>query len=641
MKKFILHIQCLCLIFIGLASLYAQSGDAGREDLFYKGMGARILGMGGAAVAYADDPSVFYWNPAGLSLTDQQKAGFSLTTLFEGSQYNNFCYVFPTLSTGYFGIGVARIGTNDIQVTDWNGNVFIEQPDTWSYWWGKLSLAYAVPVYRGLVMGLTFHANRQVLGTHSTNGFGFDFGLLYPIPAQSGLFHDFYLGISSNNLIQPRMKLGPTSETIPTIHRMGLAKIVQLRENKDQLLLLTDLEMHQDRNSMMHIGFEYRYQSMAFLRLGFDNGQFAMGAGLKYNRFQIDYASGQLGDPGYFSRSNRITVQVFLGSSLTEQASRIEKEKLQEINRRTSQQMQAESQRIIRESLTSGKNYLEAKDYFNARLEFSRVLREDESHQEAIELLTKTTEEEQALQKAREQELLNQEIEKEKVQQDNAFINQKFSQGLDALESGDFQKAIDEWREALEKDPDHPQLNQYITNAEQALRQEVNRMIANAKASIRNDNNSQAIQILARAKELSKGDAQLHQRVLQEIANIDRLLKFYDNYQSGIKRYSNGEYKAAAQYFEQALQYAPQKERTRIQELYRGALARSEGTKTKPTGNAREAYIRGVNLYKQGKFEEALKALEEAAELDPTNARIARDIENVKRRLNTINKNSD
>ena len=194
------------------------------------------------------------------------------------------------------------------------------------------------------------------------------------------------------------------------MHRIGIAKIASFRKNLDQFIFLSDFDIHQDRNSTMHFGVEYRYNTKAFLRLGVDDGQFVFGAGVKYSRFQIDYASSQIGDPTFFQRSHRITILAFLGKSLTEQASRLESEKIQEINRRTSQQMREEKERRINESLTSGKKYLGEGDYFNARLEFSRVLREDNSHSEARQLLEQTTQEELAVQKAREQELLDQEI---------------------------------------------------------------------------------------------------------------------------------------------------------------------------------------------------------------------------------------
>ncbi len=626
----------IVFLFAITGTLSSQTGEAGREDLFYKGISAGIFSVGNAAVAFANDPSVFYWNPAGMVMLDQQSVGFSLTTLFEGTQYNGLCYVHPSLSTGYFGIGVTRIGTDGIEVTDWDpaGHIVIEQPGSWSYWWGKLSLAYAIPVWKRIAVGLAFHANRQVLGTFSTNGFGLDAGIQYPLPFKKGLFSHMYAGAAITNLIQPRMKLGPTSETIPSISRFGIAKKINFREGEDHILLLLDFEKNIEKDMHSHLGLEYNYGNFAFVRIGMNKDRLGFGGGIRYNRFQLDYASGQIGDPVYFARSHRVTIQVFLGKSLSEQYASIEDEKIKEINRRTEANIHAENQKRIEEALTAGKSYFKAGDYFNARLEFSKILSENKNHAEAQEMLAKTTAREQALQEEREESLLQDAITKEKQEQDNAFVNQKFNHGLESLEKGDFQRAIEQWEEALQRDPDHPQIKQYIQNAQSALKEHVNRMIAQASQSVRQDNIPQALQILERAKEMTRGNETLHQKVLNEINNLDRVLNYFTNYNAGIQRYSKGDYAGAAKFFKKALENAPTSERVRVQELYRNAVVRSGGNKSEALSEeARQAYVRGLLLYKDGRYDKAMEALQEAARLDPQNVKILNAIENLKRRL--------
>ena len=44
------------------------------------GVGARSIGMGESFVAVADDAEALYWNPAGLTLTNQTTAFFSHTS---------------------------------------------------------------------------------------------------------------------------------------------------------------------------------------------------------------------------------------------------------------------------------------------------------------------------------------------------------------------------------------------------------------------------------------------------------------------------------------------------------------------------------------------------------------------------------
>ena len=151
--------QILNMVFFCFASgfLMAQTGDAGRESLFSIGVGSRALALGGATVAYPTDPSSYLSNPAGMKLVQQRALDFSLTTLFEGTQYNFLGYVHPTLSAGVFGIGFTRIGTGGIEQTEWDasGQSVVMELGEMDYWWGKLTLAYALNLTPSLSLGLT------------------------------------------------------------------------------------------------------------------------------------------------------------------------------------------------------------------------------------------------------------------------------------------------------------------------------------------------------------------------------------------------------------------------------------------------------------------------------------------------------
>ena len=124
------------------------------------------------------------------------------------------------------------------------------------------------------------------------------------------------------------------------------------------------------------------------------------------------------------------------------------------------------------------KAYLEKEDYFFARLEFERVLLEDPGHPEAMRLLEETKEKEEAKQKETEAHLLQQGRLQEQAAQEDAFVNQKFNDGVKFLESGEYRKAIETWQSALLKYPDNEQLQTYIKNAEAELGNEVNRQLA-------------------------------------------------------------------------------------------------------------------------------------------------------------------
>jgi len=400
------------LVWIGFVTLLvfrslvlSQEGEAGVESPFSIGVGARALGLGSAGVAFPDDPSAFFWNPAGMVVVQQKGVGLSLTTLFEGTQYNFVGYVHPTMSIGTFGLGIARIGTDGIQQRHWERGVIQEDGEA-GYWWGKLTLSYARTLLKGLSLGFNFDVNRQVLGFYSTNGFGVDLGAHYGFLPKSGILKNLFLGCTMVNLLSPRLKLGASTETVPYNIRAGVAKVIFFRQNADRWLLLADLEQGEHKRLRYHVGTEYGWNGSVFFRAGVDNGEMSFGGGLRYRNFQIDYGTSRIGDPGFFPRSHRFSLIFYFGKSIPDQRRLLEERRDQDIQRRIRGRMEADRQKRIIEGLQAGREYLEKEDYFNARLEFARVLMEDKENREAQELLTQTAEKERQLQRRREEELL-------------------------------------------------------------------------------------------------------------------------------------------------------------------------------------------------------------------------------------------
>lgn len=616
--------------------LRSQDGEAGIESLFSIGLGARGLALGNASVAFPEDPTAFAWNPAGMVKVERKEILLSHTTLFEDVQYNFIGYVHPTLNSGTFGFGVSRAGTGGIRRFDQINGVSIEGEE-FGFWWGKLSIAYAVHLFSGISFGANFEANRQALLDKSTNGFGLDAGLHYA-PSAGHMLHGFDFGYVAVNAYSPRLKLGTKSETIPPIQKLGVARAFRFRDGMDRLLFLFDYEWAKDKQSKFHIGAEYSLDHSVFFRMGYDHDRFALGGGLRIRRFQLDYATVQIGDPDYFPRSHRFSLIFHLGQTLDEELQAIQDQREQEIRQRYQERMQEEQRMRIEEGLRTGREYFEKGDYFNARLEFSRVLREDRNNAAARRMLEQTMLKEQEIQKQREDSLLNAAREREKRQRDLDFVNQRFREGNEAMQRGEFQTAIEKWREALEVDPDHPTLRSYITQARNQLESEINRAIASARAYIRQENLTEARRVLERARSQAEGNPELTRKITAEIRNFDRTVDFLSNYQAGVKRYNEGQYAEAVPYFEKALEYQPDNERVR--QLYQNARARSasdeEGLSPEVKKDVSEKIKTGISYYRDGRYEEALRVWEEALELDPHNVRLIEAIEGAREKLETF-----
>jgi tetratricopeptide (TPR) repeat protein len=629
------HIISGILFMLSIGShAMGQIGDAGVESPFSAGVGARSLGLGNAMVAFPDDPSAFFWNPAGMVVVEQRGVDVSMATYFEGTQYNFIGYVHPTMTIGVLGLGITRIGTDDIVERSWeNGRP--EPIGVMDYWWGKLTLSYARTLFRGFSMGINFDVHRQVLGSNSANGFDVDFGIHYAVPAQSGFFKQFYFGCSMANPFSSRLKLGSTSEAIPYNIRAGLAKAFVMRDNS-RLLFLADVEQGENRNLQYHFGGEYGWKRRVFLRLGVDNGQMTFGGGIRLGNLQIDYGTSPLSSEGMLPWGHRFSLAFFIGKKMPEQRRLLEEERQREIQVRIDDAQETERQKLIREGLQAGQDFLDKQDYFNARLEISRVLRADEDNVKAKELLGIITERETDYQRKRENEILRQDRETGQRQRDIAFINQRLAEGNKASLEEDFKKAIEKWQEALEKDPSNTQIQNYIQQARGELTNEVNQRIARSEQLVRQGKSSDAYKVLEEAKDQSEGYQELHNKVLRKINELDRNIDFINNYNTGIQHYNNRQYESAANAFKEALKYNPNHAKTK--ELYRNSSTRSGGKKGEMTGEVLNKYNTGSELYIKGLYQEALVKFEEALELDPNNVIILDAIEGVKKKIEIYEK---
>lgn len=630
---------CLCvcgLFFFGLGVSYAQEGEGGRESLFSIGTGARALGLGSAAVAFPDDPTAFYWNPAGMVVVQQKGFAISMTTLFEGTQVLNAGYIHPTLSVGSFGMGISYIGTGGIKHTDIIDGAPVDLDETFSYWWGKLSLAYALTFFKGFSAGINLELNRQVLYTYSTNGFGVDLGLHYEFWPERGFLHHLYLGAAMQNVLTPRFRLGSETETLPWTFSWGIAKAFHFRHEADRLLFLADLDYTAGSSVRVHAGLEYGFNDNVFARIGVDNGEVTFGGGLKFRNFQLDYGSSRIGDPEYFPRSHRFSFLFYFGRSIPQIRMIQEEERRQEIQLRMSERIESERQKRISEHLQSGKEYMDRQQYFDARLHFALVLQDDPENKAAKDALDEVGRKEQAFQTQREEQLLRENMENEKRQRDAAFINQRFAEGNEAFEKLDYNGAIEKWQQALERDPENEMIKEYIRKAQTELENEVNSAVSRANQLVRQENISEAYKILNRTKEQTEGYPELNGRVLQAIQALNRSVDFNNYYQKGLQRYNAGDYENASRFFERALQINPSD--LHVKELYRSARARIGGGRKELVGEAKELYQRGLNLFIEGRYQDAVATWERALEKDPNNLEIIKAIEGAKEKIKTLEK---
>ncbi len=238
---------------------------------------ARTLGLGGAFVAVADDPLGVLWNPAGLSVMDQNRLSFETARLFEQTSINAASIAVPGNWLPSMGLSMVSLGSGEFERTN-------ELNDPLGSF-KESETAYVVTLAKGFSPKFSVGANVKVvtqsIESFSAGGFGFDVGALYDIAP--GL----RVGGSLFNVGGPTLTLRSTGETYPSEWRGGLAWQVFGGRG-----LITAQAGHAgDAGMRFSGGTEYWIQPGLAFRLGFDDDQGTGGFSYRITpQYQFDYA---------------------------------------------------------------------------------------------------------------------------------------------------------------------------------------------------------------------------------------------------------------------------------------------------------------------------------------------------------------
>lgn len=238
---------------------------------------ARSLGLGGAFVAIADDPLGVLWNPAGLSIMDQNRLSFETAQMFEESSINALSFAVPGSWLPSIGLSMVSFGSGEFERT----NELNDALGTFN----ETQTAYVVTLAKGFTPKFALGANvkvvQQSIEAFSGGGVGFDMGAMYDVTP------DLRLGASFLNLGGPNVNLRSVDETYPAEWRGGFSYAVFGGRG-----LLTAQMGHADGPGMRFSGgSEYWIQPGLAFRLGFDADHGT--GGLSYRitpQYQFDYA---------------------------------------------------------------------------------------------------------------------------------------------------------------------------------------------------------------------------------------------------------------------------------------------------------------------------------------------------------------
>ncbi|PID62543.1 MAG: hypothetical protein CR986_01290 [Ignavibacteriae bacterium] len=277
------------------------------------GVGGRSLGMGGTSVAFTDDVTSGYWNPAGLAKMNYPQISLMHEEHF-GSlvNYNYAAAAIPYGTDMSFGLSVIRLSIDGIPDTR---NALIDREtgnsitDPNNYNWGldysKITefsntdwaffLTFAKRQSENFYWGANVKFIRRDIAEFGATGIGFDVGAIYA-PYKNLRLGANLMDVTTtllvwdtglNELISPTAKIGAAYqvEFLGGILLPALDFDIRF-ENRKTTSVFNVGPISLDPR----LGLEYNFKDVISIRGGYnDVKQFTVGAGIKLPKLNIDY----------------------------------------------------------------------------------------------------------------------------------------------------------------------------------------------------------------------------------------------------------------------------------------------------------------------------------------------------------------
>jgi hypothetical protein len=283
MRRFIVIFLLYSLILGAVAS--GQTGQTSFDFLLI-GLGSRAAAMGEAYTAVGGEIGAAYFNPASAGhLKDTEFSLMHVNYLTDVSM--DHFMVISHAQRFHYGLGLYYGKVSDIQR---RGDTPTDEPlGTFDEHNFAASFIWALPVSERFYLGNSIKWAYEKLDLSSASALGLDFGVYYMLNPNL----DF--GTALRNL-GTKPKFDSTSFDQPLELRFGLAYHLLPRNRTSGLLLAADYILPKWGNdkTKVALGFEYSYNNLVALRMGYDFGydsrNFSIGGGITYTNYYFDYA---------------------------------------------------------------------------------------------------------------------------------------------------------------------------------------------------------------------------------------------------------------------------------------------------------------------------------------------------------------
>ena len=281
-----------------LHAAFSETAAGTRTGQFLKlPVGAKAIGMGGAATAVADDANAIYYNVAGIARLEKKSGEYMFSKYIEGTSYHWVGFAMPiSENIGSAGIGFQYFTAGDIDETD----IRASKVGTFNPSDLAVNLSYARHI---LAKEHSVGINLKIINSkikESATTVAVDLGA----QCQKMMDGKLLLGIAIQNL-GGSLKYETTSDNLPILIKLGSGYKVA-----DNWTAALDLIFPEDNSPVYALGTDYKYKIQDDMclsgRLGYNsesrkvdgfNG-ISVGFGLNYQIGTLDYAWMPMGDLG-------------------------------------------------------------------------------------------------------------------------------------------------------------------------------------------------------------------------------------------------------------------------------------------------------------------------------------------------------
>ena len=271
-------------------------------------VGAPAIGVGGAFVSLANDPTALYWNPAGIATITSTDAILAHTDWIADTKFDFAGLVLPLAGFGTLGFSITSLTMADMMVRT------VELPEGTGEYFSASDLAagisYARPLTDRFSIGFTAKFIQQLIWHESATAFAVDAGTTF----KTDLFGGMVIGASLSNFGTPMtlsgrdtrqfVRIDPTKQgsndqipanieldswDLPLRFQIGISTNV-LENSTYRWTIALDAIHPNDNYESLNLGTELALYDFIYLRGGFQSlfqgqteGGLSLGIGVSSN----------------------------------------------------------------------------------------------------------------------------------------------------------------------------------------------------------------------------------------------------------------------------------------------------------------------------------------------------------------------